>query len=174
MKRKLFAAILAACLVATMAVPALADDNTTNNTLNSTTPTGSTTVTYTQAQSYTVTIPSEITLQPYNASTNTTTLTVSASNVVIDYGKVLKVTVSSGNVWKVVDKVNTSSTDTWAYTLKKSEITLDNSTNNEVLSVAAGTATGSQELTAQLSQAITKSGTYEDILTFTVSVTDAT
>lgn len=156
--KKIVSLVLVLALALSLSIPAFAADNT----LNSTTQSGNTTATYTMAKSYTVTIPDAITV-------GGSAITVKAENVVIDPKDTLEVKVSSANGWNL-----TYQGDRLAYHLAKdsTEVKTDNAL---VLSVAAGTATGSQALTAALNSdvTVTKSGTYTDTLTFTVSISTA-
>ena len=148
--------IVLSCTVGAMAAPVTGDS-------------GSTVVTYTESTSYTVTIPETITI-----SKTASNQTVSASDVIIPTGKALNVAVSSANYadssWYVV---NTSdNTEKLSYTIKKGDTAVAN--NDTVLTVAAGDTNGdSASLTLQLTGTATKADTYEDTLTFTVSVDNA-
>ena len=122
-----------------------------------------TTVTYSAEDAWKVTIPETITIGGQDP------ITVSASEVKIEKGKKLKVTVSSANGWKV--KSGDKELD---YELKKGGTTLDNDSNNTVLEVEAGTPTGSETLTANMKDTAANYSTggesYTDTLTFTVTV----
>ncbi len=129
-----------------------------------------TTVTYQVDSTWEVTIPDSIEL---HADGSETTASVSASGVKIEQGQKLTVTVESENEWKVQDSGKTNGFD---YQVTKDGTSLDNSSNNTVLEVEAGTASGSQELKAKLTDATdagkysTGEEAYTDTLTFTVTV----
>lgn len=136
----------------------------------------SVTVTYTQPESYTVTIPSaSVTLEQEQSS-----LTVSASDVVISTGNTLKVTVKGSTStdpqpgeegWYLKNK----SGDKISYDVKKK--TTDESASDtsvlsggEILAVTAGTNTGSVELLLTKPTGATKADEYTGYLTFDVQV----
>ncbi len=128
--------------------------------------TGTTPVTYTKQDSWSVTIPESITIGGEGG-------TVEASGVVIEDGKALKVTVSSTNNWYVKTEGKTG----FKYKLKAggTEIT---SESNTVLTVDAGTPTESVELTAEINDSTaenksTGGNAYTDTLTFSVAVANA-
>ena len=127
--------------------------------------TGSTTVTYTVADSWTVTIPETITVGSEGED-------VVAKDVVIEQGKKLKVSVSSENSWQVQDE---SGENGFIYQLKAGEEVI----TNEVLSVDAGTTGETKKnLKAELNDPdkVGKYSTggvaYDDTLTFSVEVTE--
>ncbi len=125
-----------------------------------------TTVTYTAADSWTVTIPDTIDI----ASPNGDNDKVSASGVKIEEGKELNVTVTSKNNWHLKNGDTGTGLE---YELKADGSAL---TENKVLSVAAGTDGDEAALTAELKNAdnySTGGKAYTDELTFTVSVDDA-
>lgn len=95
------------------------------------------------------------------------TLKVSASNVLIDEGTTLKVSVASDD-WKLHD-IKEGSKATIDYSITKEDGTPV--TNGAVLEVTAGTKSKTETMTAKVDEnTIVKSGTYEDKLTFTVGV----
>ena len=134
---------------ALLATPAFAADNTM-------------TATYDVAESYQVSIPASITVGSGNA-------TVSTTQCILASGHTLKVDLT-GSANNFALKNGTSEYS--AYQLLKGSDAL--AVNDNVLSVAAGAANGSQALTASLtgSAAVDSilAGTYTDTLTFTVSV----
>lgn len=160
--KKVFTLMMAFAMMLALSVPAFAAEATVNEV--STDKTGQMTATLTQDQSYTVTIPDTITAAKQDATP--TAVSISASNVFIDANQTLKVTVASGKGWKLKDEKGGE----FGYALKVGESVSALADNGEVLSVGAGTQTGSASLTAQLTEEVTKSGTFTDTLTFTVNV----
>lgn len=128
---------------------------------------GTVQISYTKADAWSVTLPESMTIG--------TAAEISASNVDIEAGKSLKVKVTSDNYnegWKL--KKGESSID---YTLKAAatEGALTEAENlednGEVLSVAAGTATGKASIKGEISGNPSTGGeAYTDTLTFTVTV----
>ena len=151
--RKIVSFVLAMVLVLSMCMTVSAATIDKNSEQTATT-----TATYTKGEGYTVTIPADITV-------GGEAISISAADVMIDPGETLKVSVASANSWKVKN-----GEEALAYKLNDgtADIKADDTV---VLSVAAGTATGSVDLTAELDNVTaTKSGTYTDTLTFTVAV----
>ena len=155
--KKVLTIVLAVAMVLSMGVCAFAAEVSTDGG------TQQTTATYNEAQTFVVTIPSDIAVAKKDAQA--TAVTVSAADVVIPADKTLKVTVSSENGWKIVSEEGGS----FAYGLHvgAGEALAE---GGEVLSVANGIATGSASLTAKLTENVTKSGTFTDNLTFTVKL----
>lgn len=126
--------------------------------------TGQTTVTYSVSDSWEVTIPETIVVNGAGGN-------VTVSKVVIEQGKQLAVTVESTNDWKVQDAEGNGFT----YELKSGEDVI----SSGVLTVAAGTETETTKtLTAELNDSnggkySTGGETYEETLTFTVTIADA-
>lgn len=155
--KKVLTIVLAVAMVLSMGVCAFAAEVSTDGG------TQDTTATYTEGQTFVVTIPSDIAVAKKGAQA--TPVTVSAADVVIPADKTLKVTVTSKNSWTVKSPEGGS----FAYGLHVGEgEALAN--NGEVLSVVNGTATGNASLTAKLTEEVTKSGTFTDTLTFTVKL----
>lgn len=160
--------IIAAITLATAMVsslPTFATDITQESDSNSAT----TNLTYKVDKTYKVTIPDDVT-----NLTSESKLTVEVADVVIDTGETLSVNIASTNGWTLNDTKDAD--NALAYELALGE-TLEDGANaladdDVVLSVAAGTATGSQIISVKSIAAATKSGTYTDTLTFTVDVTE--
>ena len=156
--KKLVAIILTVVMVFSMATVAFADTTVNGDS-------GTVVVKYTTSEAYTVTIPADVTLTSTKLSD---TGNVTVSDALLASGETLKIAVESANNYKLVN-----STSGIAYTLKSGDtaITVD---NNVVLSVAAGTKSGSAELTFATTEedvkAATIAGDHKDTLTFTVSV----
>ncbi len=123
-----------------------------------------TTVTYSVDTTWKLTIPESITVGDETGGT------VTASDVVIEQGKQFKVTVSSGNGWKV-----TGGSQSIDYDLKVDESPDALTDGGEVLTVEAGNKEGdSATLKATLKNAddakySTGGEAYTDTLTFTVT-----
>ena len=81
--KKLFAIILTVAMLATLSVTALADDYTTEGDKGMT-------ITYSVAPTYTVTIPSDVTI-------NGSSTTISADDVVVEKGKYVSVSLDADN-----------------------------------------------------------------------------
>lgn len=153
---RLLAALLAiAAVTATAPMSAFATDyNAEGN--------GLTDVTWTSNAAYTVTIPQSVALGE--------TATVSASDVNLNAGEQLNVTLSgtsdADNAFKL-----TTATDSLTYTVSKE--TEDVAVGDVVLNVAAGTQTGSSTLTFNEPATIPNAGDYMGTVTFTISVKSA-
>ena len=169
MKKVLFMISILAVMLSTMA-PVFA---TSKITTDSTDKTSNVLVTYGVENTYTVTIPAEFKLS------GTTILEgpVSASDVVIPYGTSLNVTIESDNydsTWNLVDLKEGASANKVPYNIGKSKS--DNTvgtvvaSKDVVLSVSAGTKTGSQTLYVQVPTVPTVAGDYQDTIKFTVEV----
>lgn len=172
MKKKKLALISSAAILSLALAGTIGVISASADTLNQDTPdhNGTTTVKYSVADSWTVTIPEEIIINGVNTGD------VTAKDVVIEKGTNLNVTVHSANNFKVKGTVKTE--NEYAYQLKKDGSVLTQDGN--VLTVAAGSEEAAKEadgvsatLTAELNDAeagkySTGTDTYEDTLTFTV------
>ena len=141
--RKIISVVLALALAATFGLAAIADD------------TKDTTVSFEKAASYTWTVPESV-------IAGGTAGTVSASNVIIAYGKQLKISitngVSDGNVTLTLNGQSETVTAAVTYT---------------DLTVLAGTiAGGSQTLSVAAPESVSYAGTYSGTITFTAAVED--
>jgi hypothetical protein len=167
MKRKILATLLSLTMVLGMTCTAFAAE------LNSTSRSGDTKVQYTVEESYTVTIPGDISL---TSSKTSDTGIVSAENVLINKDNSLTVTMSSttySNGYKLTAPSGNSSIP---YTIK----TATNSSNAledkaVVLKVTSGSTSGNETLTFAVdadtvANNAKESGNYTDTLTFTVAV----
>ena len=160
--KRILAVILAAVMVMGLATAVFADDKTLDGDA------GTTNVTYTTEEAYTVTIPADITL---TSSKLSATGNVKVTNALLGSGETLKITVASSNGYNLVNGDSKI-----AYTVKKGETTIT-ADANEVISVEAGvkiTDTNSAALTFATTEAnikaATAAGAHKDTLTFTVSV----
>ena len=152
--KKVFSLILVLAMFAALSVNVFAADSQ------------DITVTYTAAETYTVTIPSS---QTFAADSLTSTGTVSAK-VLLEAGKVLNVLMNSANGF--VLKCGDSSI---AYTISNGDAVLGN--DDCVLEVAAGNTSGSSELTFATTEeaiaAATIAGEHTDTVTFTCSLKES-
>ena len=184
---KVAAAVLAAAMVGSMAVPAFADVADSSDIENQAT--GSTTVTYTVAQSYKWTVPNEV---AFNATTKTLTGNVTVKECIINEGATLKIGIAStGNE---VDDSNTTAFKLKRYVdnnqkgnvIRTYKVKKTNSSDGdlsqgaEVLNVTSGANSSGeslkQNLTFTLDEDSTKfetAGTYRGTLAFTASVVEA-
>lgn len=126
-------------------------------------------VTYENAPTYTVTIPSDV---AFTEELENTTNTVSVDQVYLNKGKAVKVTVTSANDYKMILD-GTDATTFIPYTLTSSK-----AANDEVITVVSGTKQNPASDTASLTYAVTDkdvpaAGVYSDVLTFTIAVVDA-
>jgi hypothetical protein len=191
MKKKVITMALALTLALSMTGTAFAageegDETSTTNSvtwgstdsIDNNTKTGQTEIDYTVNQSYTVNIPSDVSLNldgnDYKGSGK-----VKATDVRIEDGKILKVTMKSTNAGEATGsdsyklKYGTSTASEIAYSIKKGEDNLSN--GGEVVSVSSGTVESGEvtlnfaATSTQVAEA-TKAGKHTDTLTFTVSV----
>lgn len=133
------------------------------------------TVTYGMDEGFTVTIPTNFTIDESKKAT----ADVSASNVMIAYGKVLEVAISGDDYattgsWELVDEAETENMLT--YTIGTTEGGNEITNGSIVLDVESGEAYGStvtETMYFTVVDELAKAGTYTDTLTFTVSVEDA-
>lgn len=157
--KKIISFALAVMMIATMTITSFAQEVTNGS--------GTVEVSYGVSESYTVTIPADITLVANQGSN----MEISASNVVIPYGQQLTVSIGSNNYadskWYLIDTANGE--NKLEYSVKNGEDAV--ASGSTILTVAAGT-TGDQTatLTTNLVGTATSSGTYKDTLTFTVNV----
>lgn len=156
--KKLFSMVLIVAMLATMNVTAFAAEINEPGDKK-------TTVTYTYApvNEYVVTIPDTITIG--------TDATVSASVTEMEEHKELIVTVTSENDWKLKDTTNAENTVSYSMSIGAGAATLSN--NATVLTVeSATTSPKTVTLSTKLWNTVTVAGTYQDTLTFTVSLCD--
>ena len=164
--KKLASFVLALAMAAVCAAPAMAAGNQiTESTSNSC----DTKVTFTIDPAYTVTIPSEVTLDKKEGQTVTyeKDLTLTASNVRLNHGKKLQVTIPTGSVLQL-----SAGSATLNYT-----ITNDNGINVGAGSVAATFETQAADQTATLHIKANDppfAGDYSGTLKFTIAVVNAT
>ena len=164
--KKLASFVLALAMAAVCAAPAMAAGNQiTESTSNSC----DTKVTFTIAPAYTVTIPSAVTLEKKEGETVTyeKDLELKASNVRLNQGKKLQITIPTGSVLQL-----SAGNATLNYT-----ITNDNGSNVSAGSVVATFATQAAEQTATLHIQANDpefAGDYSGTLKFTIAVVNAT
>ncbi len=164
--KKLASFVLALAMAAVCAAPAMAAGNQiTESTSNSC----DTKVTFTIAPAYTVTIPSEVTLEKKEGQTVTyeKDLTLTASNVRLNQGKKLQITIPDNSVLQL-----SAGNATLNYTIAN-----DNGINVGAGSVAATFETQAAEQTATLHIKANDppfAGDYSGTLKFTIAVVNAT
>ena len=167
--KKILSSILCFAMVVSMSVTAFAADISTDGGSQNVL------VTYGVGQSFTVTIPSDIEIDSFGSSTNY----VSAENVMIPHGSTLNVTMESAKAdgfdWYLTDLTNND--NTLAYRVVASDANGDETdigNGDVVLSVPSGFDDMVETaLYFELVDEATKAGTYQDTLTFTVSVDSA-
>ena len=150
--KKLFALILAIVLMATMSVSAFAADYDTAGDKDMT-------VTYSVDPAYTVTIPTDVTIDG-NAAT------ISAQDVVVEKGKYVSVSLAADNDFTV--KTTEGAELTYTVTANGADV----AAGGEILAVnPADGKTGSASVTFDIDEsAIVYAGTYTGTATFTVAV----
>lgn len=178
LNEKLVAMAVAATMVVPTIMPVMADGNNTT-TVSGTT--GTTTATYTVTSSYQWTVPTNITFTDENNGTAQTGTVAVTENVISDNNK-LKITISGNGGGDGTAAVNTdqfrvsNGNHYLNYTVAKSSDSISLNAGSSVLEVAAGTNTGSQELTFTLdtspkgTDTAKVSGTYTGKIIYTASV----
>lgn len=128
-------------------------------------------VSYDMNESYTVVIPADFTI----GSSGKASADITASNVVIDDGKFLEISITGDDYidsWLLIDTENSSNFITYAIGSEEDGNDIEN--NSVVLSISAGEiydSTITKTLYFSIEDEITKSGTYVDTLTFTANIT---
>ena len=152
--KKLFALLLAITMMATLSVTAFAADYDTAGDKGMT-------VTYSVAPAYTVTIPTDVTIDG-----NSTT--ISAEGVVVEKGQYVSVTLAENNDFTVTSGEGATLT----YTVTKGNQPV--SAGGEILAVnPADSAAGTANITFDIDEsAIQYAGTYTGTATFTIAVKD--
>jgi hypothetical protein len=155
--KKLFAILLAFALMATMSVTAFAADNTFNYDENP--QSNGTTVTYSVEPGYTVTIPTDVTIDG-----NSTT--ISAEDVVVEKGQYVSVTLAADNNFTV----KTTEGAELPYTVTANGENI--AAGSEILAVNPQDGkNGTANITFDIDEsAIRYAGTYTGTATFTVAV----
>lgn len=158
--KKFFAILLAALMVATMSVTAFAAEINPDSDPK----TGDTSVTYSVAPTYTVTIPATVTLGE--------TAEIKAENVRVNKGYEVNVKLTSTSAAEGAFVVKSAEGAELLYTVKNGEA--DVTVGNTVLTVNPETATtGSTTLSFVAPADVQYAGTYTGTVTFTVSVDEA-
>lgn len=163
--KKLASFVLALAMAAVCAAPAMADNQITQSTSNSC----DTKVTFTIAPAYTVTIPSEVTLDKKEGETVTyeKDLTLTASNVRLNQGKKLQVTIADGSILTLESAEHAKLN--YTITVGSTEVSAN--------SVAATFTTQAADQTATLHIKANDpefAGEYKGTLKFTIAVVNAT
>ena len=152
--KKLFALILAITVVATLSVTAFAADYDTTGDKEMT-------VTYSVAPAYTVTIPTDVTIDGHST-------TISAEDVVVNKGQYVSVTLAADNNFTV--KTTEGAELTYTVTANGENV----AAGGEILAVnPADGKTGTATITFDIDEsAIKYAGTYTGTATFTIAVKD--
>ena len=165
--KKLLAVALALVMATSMtSVVFAADANITVDGSQS----ANTVVTYGLDEGYTVVIPDAVALDADGKGT----ATLSASDVIIATGKTLNVRISGADydtAWELIDK--TDANNKLVYIIGTTDGADDVVNNSVVLSSASGANWNSEvskTLYFAIDEDVEKSGSYEDTLTFTVSI----
>ncbi len=163
--KKALSLALALVFAFALAIPAFAENtNMSGNSQN-------VTATYTVSEAYTVSIPSGITFDADKSAQET----VSVSGALINSGKKVQVKLAAADeddAFELEYIENSAVVEALTYTVKVGETSVA-ATGTEVLSVAAGTATGSAIIDFAITEDANYQGTYTDSLTFSVAVVDA-
>lgn len=165
--KKFASFVLALAMAAVCAAPAMADNQITQSTSQS----SDTTVTFTITPAYMVTIPGTVTLVENNNNTPVTyesDLTLTASSVRLNQGKKLQVAIADGNSFQL-----SAGNAKLPYTITVN----NNSTNVGAGSVVANftSQTANQSATLHIQANDPQyAGEYTGTLKFTIAVVDAT
>ncbi len=162
-KTKKFWALTLAAVMALTPVTVYADDPTVINQ-DSTTKSGTMTATYDVTAKYTVTIPSGVTL---NADAEVTS-DITAENVLIEKGKQVVVTLTSGSNTTTGSTFHAKKGDSTAeYTISAGGSTV--SVGGTVATFSNGTAKQTSTLTFSKPTGWTEAGEHSETLTFTIA-----
>ena len=141
------------------------------NTIETTGTPGETIITYGVSNGFKVIIPADFTITEAAEESQT----VSASDVYIAYGETLRVSLKGENFdeteskWYLVDEANDS--NKIEYTIGTTSGSADVTNDSVILEVAAGDINGEEvDLFFNVVKAPTIAGTYNDTLSFTVTV----
>ena len=156
--KKIVTLLLTAALAVTAATTAFADTEITPGPAS-----GDMDVTYTVKPSYTVTIPGIVELKSTTEGAVKGTATVGATGVTIPKGQAVQVKLSTDFTATSGEGKNAA---TLKYKVKKGNDEVAN--EGAVLTVTSGS--GSTDLTFELAEKVTYSGTYTDTVKFIVSV----
>lgn len=170
MMKKYAGKVLAATMAVSMMVPGvnvLAADGATESTTNS----NSTTLKYSVTESYKWTVPTEITFEG-DAGINQTRAvngSVAVTDNIIKSGQRLKIAIAESEKFKIETQEGAELT----YSVKKKDGSDSLNGGGEILSVQAGTKTGSQDLTYTLTTstgAAEVAGEYTGTLNYEASI----
>lgn len=166
--KKLISGILCLFLIFSVSIPGFAveidsGDSQTTDTL----------VTYGPSSGYTVVIPESIVIPYSQGKGDSTTITVSASDVMINHGSTLDISISgqSNNKWLLVDSKNNNNNIEYIIgTTAADDDVIEDST---ILTVPAGdywNGTKSTTLHLTVNENVQNTGSYSDTITFTVGI----
>ena len=160
MMKKWIALTLAIALMATLTVPVFAEDNVVNYNGTDDAQTSGVAVSYNVEPTFVVTIPASVVLD--------SKVTISASNVVVRYGKAVKVKLSGTSESDGSFKLRTVEGAVLDYTVQKGDALVN--VGDTVLSVDPTSTETSVELTFVKPASYIYAGLYEGTVTFTIVV----
>ena len=152
--------LLAIALMAALAAPVFAVDNVINYNGSDDPQTSGVAVSYNVAPTFTVTIPANVVLD--------NKVTISTSNVVVWYGKAVKVKLSGTSESDSTFKLRTDEGAVLDYTVQKGDTPV--SVGDTVLSVDPTSTETSVELTFVKPETYTYAGLYKGTVTFSIVV----
>lgn len=160
MIKKWISLTVAIVLMAAIAVPVFAEDNVLNYNGTDHAQTSGVVVRYNVEPAFVVTIPASVVLD--------NKVTISASNVVVQYGRAVKVKISGTSESDGSFKLRTAEGAVLDYTVQKGDTPV--SVGDTVLSVDPTSTETSVELTFLKPVTCTYAGLYEGTVTFTIVV----
>ena len=158
--KKLLSLILAFVMIATLSVPVFAADNIVNYDEGKNSQSSGVDVTYTVAPTFSVTIPASVTLN--------NDVTISASDVVVEYGKAVNVKIAGTSEEDDTFKLRTKEGAVITYTVKNGDAEVF--VGDTVLSVTPISNETSVKLTFVEPENYIYAGVYEGTVTFTIVV----
>ena len=161
--KKLAVLLLALVMATSLSVAAFAADNTISYDENKESQTSGLSVTYNVAPTFTVVIPASVTLG--------NSVTVSAEDVVVEYGNAVTVTLSGTSESDGSFKLRTDEGAVISYAVTKGGV--DVTVGDTVLSAIPTSAETSAELTFVEPASYTYAGIYKGTITFTIAVDTA-
>ena len=151
---------LAVALMAILTVPAFAEDNVVSYNGTNNAQTSGVTVSYNVAPTFAVTVPANVSLD--------NTVTISASDVVVQYGKTVTVKISGTGEAGGAFKLRTAEGAVVDYTVLKGNTPVG--VGDTVLTVDPTSTETSVELTFVKPESYVYAGLYEGTVTFTIEV----
>lgn len=158
--KKIFILLLVIVMAVSLSVTAFAEDNTISYDESKESQTSGLSVTYNVAPTFTVVIPASVTLG--------NSVTVSAEDVVVEYGNAVTVTLSGTSESDNSFKLRTDEGAVISYAVTKGGV--DVTVGDTVLSAIPTSAETSAELTFTEPASYTYAGIYKGTVTFTIAV----